>query len=111
MRYGLNSKHVNAINTIFKDYPEVEKAILYGSRAKGNYRKGSDIDLTLTGKNLTISKQFSIAVKLDDLLLPHKIDLSIYHKIDNQELIDHINKVGVIFYKRNAKAETGLLIK
>ena len=77
---------------------------------KGNYRNGSDIDLTLTGKNLTVSKQFSIAVKLDDLLddllLPHKIDLSIYHKIDNQELIDHINRVGVIFYKRNARAKT-----
>ena len=106
MTYGLKSKHVNSINRVFKDYPEVEKAILYGSRAKGNYRNGSDIDLTLTGKNLTVSKQFSIAVKLDDLLLPHKIDLSIYHKIDNQELIDHINRVGVIFYKRNAQAET-----
>lgn len=106
MRYGLNSNHVNAINRVFKGYPEVEKAILYGSRAKGNYHNGSDIDLTLTGKNLTVSKQFSMAVKLDDLLLPHKIDLSIYHKIDNQELIDHINRVGVIFYKRNAQAET-----
>lgn len=72
---------------------------------EGNYNNGSDIDLTLTGKNLTISKQFSIATKLDDLLLPHKIDLSIYHKIDNPELIDHINRVGVIFYKRNAQVE------
>ena len=107
MNYGLKSKHVNAINIVFKDYPEVEKAILYGSRAKGNYHNGSDIDLTLTGKNLTISKQFSIAVKLDNLLLPHKIDLSIYHKINNQELIDHINRVGVIFYKRNAQVDIG----
>ena len=104
--YGLKSKHINAINSVFKGLPEVEKAILYGSRAKGNYQNGSDIDLTLTGKNLTISKQFNIAAKLDDLLLPHKIDLSIYHKIDNQELIDHINRVGVIFYKHNAQVET-----
>ena len=103
MMYGLKSKHINAINSVFKGLPEVEKAILYGSRAKGNYQNGSDIDLTITGKNLTISKQFIIAAKLDDLLLPHKIDLSIYHKIDNRELIDHINRVGVVFYKRNAQ--------
>ena len=103
MRYGLNSKHVNAINCVFKDYPEVEKAILYGSRAKGNYHNGSDIDLTLTGNKLTISKQFSIAIKLDDLLLPHKIDLSIYHKIADQGLIEHINRVGIVFYKRNCE--------
>ena len=73
---------------------------MYGSRAKGNYRNGSDIDLTLIGKKLDLSKQFIIETELDDLLLPYKIDLSIYHKIENQDLIDHIKRVGSLFYKK-----------
>lgn len=96
--YGLKEKHINAIIDVFKKYPEIEQAILYGSRAKGNYRNGSDIDLSLKGKNLTLSLLFKIETKLDDLLLPYKIDLSIYHKIENPDLINHIKRVGIIFY-------------
>jgi type I restriction enzyme S subunit len=73
---------------------------LYGSRAKGNYRPNSDIDLTLKCKNVDLSTLFKIETDLDDLLLPYKIDLSIFHKIENQDLIEHINRVGVVFYEK-----------
>lgn len=98
MPYGLKEKHINAIHSVFEHYPEIEKAILYGSRAKGNYRNGSDIDITLKGEHLTLSLLFAIETVLDDLLLPYKIDLSIYHKIENPDLIEHINRVGLTFY-------------
>jgi len=100
--YGLKEKHINAINSVFSKYPQIEKTILYGSRAKGNYRNGSDIDLTLVGDDLDLTTLFKIETKLDDLLLPYKMDLSILHKIENQDLVDHIKRVGITFYEKMA---------
>lgn len=102
--YGLKDKVVQEIGGIFSQYPQIEKAILYGSRARGNYRNGSDIDLTLQGKGLTLTMLFRIETELDDLMLPYKIDLSIVHQIGNPDLVDHIERVGVVFYQR-AKEE------
>ncbi len=98
--YGLKEKHINAINSVFKKHAEIEEAILYGSRAKGNYRNGSDIDLTLKGEALNLSQLFKIETQLDDLLLPYKIDLSIFHKLENLDFVAHINRVGVSFYEK-----------
>lgn len=78
----------------------MEKVVLYGSRAKGNFKPGSDIDLTLYGYSLTSSELGTIAEELDDLLLPYQIDLSIFAKISNVDLQEHINRVGVILYQR-----------
>ena len=72
----------------------VEQAILYGSRAKGNYKEGSDIDLTVKG-NLTFDDLVKMSVNLDDLNLPWKIDLSLYTQIENKDLLDHIDRVGI----------------
>ena len=96
--FGLKQKHSEAIRSVFNQYPEITKATIYGSRAKGNYRNGSDIDLTLTGNNLDLTTLFKIENQLDDLLLPYKIDLSILHKIENPDLVEHIKRVGIIFY-------------
>lgn len=101
MPYGLKDKHIVAINSIFEKYPKIEKAILYGSRAKGNYKNGSDIDITLKGDNLDLNTLIKIKIELDDLLLPYKIDLSIFFKIENPDLIEHINRIGIIFYQQN----------
>jgi len=65
----------------------------------GNYRNRSDIDLTVVGESLTHSQQLRIENALDDLLLPYKIDLSLMHEIQNVELLDHIRRVGVVFFE------------
>jgi len=104
MKFGLKQDHINLINEIFAQYPFVEQVIIYGSRAKGNYRKGSDIDLTLIESRLSFSELMEIENKLDDLLLPYKIDLSQKRKISNPDLVDHINRVGQIFYISNGYA-------
>lgn len=102
-RFGLNEETISRIRGVFARYPQVEKAILYGSRAKGNYRDGSDIDLTLCGgAELTLDILYSIMQELDDLLLPYTIDLSIFSQIHDQAVIAHIRRVGVIFYERQA---------
>ncbi len=100
MKFGLKDETINKINSIFIKYPEVEKAVLYGSRAKGNYKNGSDIDLTLFGVNLDLSIIYRIEEEIDDLLLPYTFDISIYHQISNENLIEHIDRVGVVFYEK-----------
>jgi predicted nucleotidyltransferase len=99
-QYGLKESVIEKIKTIFASYPEVEEAILYGSRAKGNFNNSSDIDFVLKGKNLNQGVLNKIRWKLDDLLLPYSIDIAIYDKIDNPELIAHIKRVGLVFYRK-----------
>ncbi|QRQ99511.1 nucleotidyltransferase domain-containing protein [Dyadobacter sandarakinus] len=100
MVYGLSEKTIKGIQGVFAEHPQIEQAILYGSRAKGNYRNGSDIDLVLVGPELDLSQIFKIEIKLDDLMLPYKIDLFALHKIENQDLINHINRVGIVFFEK-----------
>jgi predicted nucleotidyltransferase len=100
MTYGLSEKTIRGIQDVFARHTQIEQAIMYASRANGNYRIGSDIDLVLVGPELDLSQVFKIEVELDDLMLPYKIDLFAYHKIENQELIGHINRAGVIFLRR-----------
>lgn len=99
MKYGLKEEAINRIHHIFSQYPEVKKVVLYGSRAKGNFKNGSDIDLTFYGERLTLSMLHKIDNDLDDLLLPCTFDLSIFKHIDNTELVDHIKRVGLVFYE------------
>ncbi len=101
MLYGLREHTIKAIQSVFANYANIDKAILYGSRAKGNYRNGSDIDLTLVSETLDFSTLLKIENELDDLLLPYKIDLSVFHKIENPDLVDHINRVGKVFYEKD----------
>lgn len=97
--FGLKQADIEKIQTVFRMHAEIEQAVLYGSRALGTYRTGSDIDLTLKG-DIPVNLLFEIETELDDLLLPYQIDLSIISAIDNQDLIDHINLVGQVFYEK-----------
>ena len=102
LRFGLKETTIQKICGVLRRHPQVEKAILYGSRAKGNYKNGSDIDLTLRGTaDLTLNVLYRIMDELDDLLLPYTIDLSIFNDISDLEVIDHIQRVGVTFYDRS----------
>lgn len=99
-QFGLKQDTINQINQIFSTYPEISKAIIYGSRTKGNYKPGSDIDLTLVGDNINHHQLLEILNKIDDLLLPYFFDLSIFNSLNNPNLIEHIERVGITFYKR-----------
>ncbi len=69
MNHGLTSETADRIRSVLARFPQVEKAVLYGSRAKGNYKRGSDIDLTLFGSGLNASVLSQISSGLDDLQL------------------------------------------
>lgn len=96
--YGLTPQTLARIRAVFAAHPGIEQAILYGSRALGTYHIGSDIDLTLKGGGLALAEVLKIADELDELMLPYKIDLSLFHQLDNPQLIDHIRRVGVTIY-------------
>ncbi|HEX8403016.1 MAG TPA: nucleotidyltransferase domain-containing protein [Duganella sp.] len=98
--FGLKPDVIGDMARVFAAYPEVEQVILYGSRAMGNFKIGSDIDLCMVGPNLTLPLLLQIDTDLDDLLLPYKIDLSIRDHIDNPELAAHIQRAGVSLYRR-----------
>lgn len=100
-RFGLKESVIAKITTVLAHYPEVESAILYGSRAMNRYRPGSDIDLTLTGPQMTYRIMTHIEDEIDDLLLPYMFDISILSQISNPDVVDHIQRVGIPFYERS----------
>lgn len=94
MGYGLTEHTLERIIDIFNKNPKIEEVILFGSRAIGNYREGSDVDLALKGKNLDMDELLKLSAELDELDLPYHFDLLIYEKIENRDLLDHICRVG-----------------
>ncbi len=106
MKFGLKEETIAKIQAVFEKYPEVERVIIYGSRAKGNFRQGSDIDLTLVGKSLTESHRSKIASELDDLDTPYLYDVSLFHALRSPELEAHIQRVGQIFYEKERDTST-----
>jgi predicted nucleotidyltransferase len=99
--FGLRESDIESIADFLKKLDTIEKAILFGSRAKGNYKHGSDVDIAIIGdfdfKNLT---RLSYLLNQESKM-PYKFDIIDYANIQNQELKDHIDRVGVTIYHVN----------
>ena len=102
--YGLSEKEFDEMTAIFDKCANLEKVILYGSRAKGNYKKFSDVDITLEGDKLTLSDLFHIQDLLYESDLPYMYDVSIFAKISNPDLIDHIRRRGIVIWERGVSS-------
>ena len=103
MKFGLSDRVLNEINGVFASHPSVEKVVIYGSRAIGTHRNGSDIDLTLFGNTIDHTEITKIDIELEDLLLPYQFDLSLHSQIENSELLAHIKDMGKLFYAARPK--------
>lgn len=97
---GLSLNYITDINSVFAQYEQVEKVILYGSRAMGTYNERSDINLVAVGRNINRTIVVQIKNALEELMIPYFIDLQDYKTIDNENLIEHITRVGIEFYTR-----------
>lgn len=97
---GLTDSQFSELTQILAICPNIEEAIVYGSRAKGNYKPYSDVELTLKGEHLTWHDLCSIETMLDESSLPYQFDLSDYKTLSNPDLIDHINRRGIRIYSR-----------
>ena len=98
--FGLSDKTLATVRGILASCQAVDKAVLYGSRAKGNFKSGSDLDITLIGAGITPGMLADLAGRFEDSVIPYQVDLSIQADIDNPSLLDHIARVGVVFFER-----------
>lgn len=104
MKHGLKQRDINNIIKALQQVSEVEEAILFGSRAKKNHKPGADVDLAIKGKKI----KYSVVSRLSFLLneeyaLPYFFDVVHYEKITEPNLVEHIDRVGKIIYKKNGK--------
>lgn len=100
MRFGLEEHIIKKINQVFEANPKVDKAIVFGSRAKGNYREDSDIDIAIKGYDLSLDDVLKMSIAIEETGVGKKIDLIDYHGIKEEALIEHIDRVGVEMYSR-----------
>ncbi|MBT3206728.1 MAG: nucleotidyltransferase domain-containing protein [Bacteroidetes bacterium] len=104
--YGISQLSFQLILDAFKQFQEIEKVILFGSRAMGNYKTGSDIDLAIYGKLVNLKT----TTKLSDLLnkelpIPYYIDIIQHSQISLESFREHIGSKGKIIYsQRNITA-------
>ena len=92
--FGLTQRARKLLCDLFANDPQIERAIVYGSRAKGSYRRGSDIDITLDAPSMDLDSFLRLSTAIDDLMLPWNVDLSLLSHIDNPSLLQHIARVG-----------------
>jgi predicted nucleotidyltransferase len=102
--HGLSRQTVERIQDVLAHHPEVVRAVLFGSRAKGTARLGSDIDLALYGEGLDWRVLGRIEDELDDLLLPYGFSLLHHDTRTDCEVAAHIARVGIPFYQRGETA-------
>jgi predicted nucleotidyltransferase len=94
---GLQFSDIQEIKSICSKYTNISEVILFGSRAKGNWKHGSDIDLCIKGEQLKEHDIISISYKLnEETLLPYKFDILYWDKIKNSEIASHIERCGII---------------
>jgi predicted nucleotidyltransferase len=97
--HGIPQAALGRIRATLARFPEVRQATLYGSRALGRHRPGSDIDLSLEGPDLDGCSLARIDAALDDLLLPWRFDLCLRGRLRQPELLEHIERVGQVLYR------------
>lgn len=102
-KYGLIDYDLNNVISILLKNQKIDEIILFGSRAKGNFKEGSDIDIALKGVSLKLMDIIDATIEIESLLLPYKFDLIIFDRINKKTLIDHINRVGIVLFSKKTK--------
>jgi uncharacterized protein len=101
MIHGLHDRDISNIIKASEELPEIEEIVIFGSRAKGNFKKASDIDLAVKGRSITDATIKSLSGRLnEEMPMPYFFDVVHYESISNSDLLDHINRVGILIYKR-----------
>ncbi len=97
--FGLSSEDVSRIQNILATCPGIKEGYIFGSRAMGTHRPGSDIDIALSGEDLTFQDKLTILRLLDDRNVPHSFDLILLNRTDKEDLISHVRRVGKVIYE------------
>lgn len=97
---GLSERDIKLIKDIFDKYPSVILVHIFGSRAKGTFKNGSDIDLAIMNAGVSIDELTRIKGDFEESSLPYLADIIDYTTLDHKEMKEHIERVGVEFYKK-----------
>lgn len=101
--YGISQKSFELIIEALNARSEVERAVLFGSRALGTARPGSDIDLAIYGINVNPRIASELSRELNERRpIPYKIDVLSYEHTDHQDLKRHIDAHGREIYSRGS---------
>lgn len=101
--FGITYKSFTLILNALLEFNSIEYAAIFGSRAKGTFKKGSDIDIAVFGENLQEADIMAIQAKLNESIpIPYYVDIVAPKFLENQKLIEHIERVGVVFYRKIA---------
>ena len=104
MSRGLQQRAIDSITKASEEFPEIEEVVLFGSRAKGNFKKASDIDLAIKGKTITDITVTRLSSRLnEELPLPYFFDVVHYESIGNPDLVGHIDRIGKIIYRKKSQ--------
>lgn len=99
--YGLLDSDIEYILKAVAKFKEIECMVLFGSREMGNYKKGSDVDLAIVGKEVSSKVIYELEDLLDEVYpLPYFFDIIRYEEITNHKLIEHINLAGKVLYQK-----------
>ena len=109
MTDGLKEAHRSAIVDVLRANPRVERAVLFGSRAKQTFTLGSDVDIALFGESLTTADQARLAADMDELTVPQRVDLLLYDGIEDAALRKHIRQDGIELHRRERRVAQGHL--
>ena len=104
--FGLKRSDIEAIVKVLQGFPVIETALIFGSRAMGNYKRGSDIDIAIKGEGVTFDINSKVSYLLnEETPMPYFFDVVHYEQIANDNLIDHINRVGVVIYTNSTLSD------
>ncbi|MCL2739762.1 MAG: nucleotidyltransferase domain-containing protein [Oscillospiraceae bacterium] len=103
-KIGMTEKQFSDIVSVFAKFPQIERAVVFGSRAKGNFKKYSDVDICLYGEFDYLFDEH-IKLELDELYVIFEFDVLSYNHLSNEKLKEHIDRVGITIYERNGNAE------
>lgn len=92
---GIPPEVTARILALLVEQEPIQRVVLYGSRALGRQRSGSDIDLCLEAPEMDLAELLVLGAQLDDLLLPWRIDLQLRHLIRHPGLLEHIDRAGI----------------
>lgn len=100
MAIDLSEPDIATLRRVLREFPEIDTVVVFGSRAKGNARPGADVDLALTGTDVTDQTVLQVVNALEEQPLPYFFDVVAYQAIQNKDLVKHIDRVGSVLYRR-----------
>jgi uncharacterized protein len=100
-KYGLSEPDIRNVVLLLQKNSKITKIVLFGSRAKGNFHAGSDVDIAIIGDKLSFNDVLDASIEIEKLNLPYKFDLVIYDRIKEKALTQHIDRVGIVLFETN----------